>query len=167
GQNAPGIAPFVAFSRDGRLIATATADNSVKIWDVLNGREEQTLTGPQGAIVASFGVYFIGFAANNQIVTVSDAARVWDIATGRELRTLMSNSTPAVVGFNGTDGGMALSADGSQFAVVSTESDEQVKIIDVASGREIRKFNLPDDRVDSLQLVFTPDGHVLAAGTVD
>ncbi|HEX5966739.1 MAG TPA: caspase family protein [Pyrinomonadaceae bacterium] len=167
GQNAPGIAPFVAFSRDGRLIATATADNSVKIWDVLSGREVQTLTGPQGAVVASFGVYFIGFAANNQIVTVSDAARVWDVTTGRELRTLMSNSSPAVVGYNGTDGGMALSADGSQFAVVSTESDQQVKVIDVATGRESRKFNLPDDRVDSLQLVFTPDGHLLAAGLVE
>ena len=91
GQNAPGIAPYIAFSRDSRLIATATADNSVKIWDVLTGREIQTLAGPQGLVVASFGVYFIGFASNNQIVTVSDAARVWDITTGRELRTLHSN----------------------------------------------------------------------------
>ena len=167
GQNAPGIAPFVAFSRDGRLIATATADNAVKIWDVLSGREVQTLAGPPGALAASFGVYFIGFAANNQIVTVSDAARVWDIATGRELRTLMSNSMPTVTGYNGTDGGVALSADGNQFAVVSEDSETHVKIIELASGRESRKFNLPDNRVDSLQLVFTPDGHLLAAGIVD
>src|SRR5688500_9669872 len=71
GQQAPGLAPFVAFSGDSRLIAGATADNSVKVWDVLTGRELHTLAGPQGSIVAAIGIYFIGFAANNQLVTVS------------------------------------------------------------------------------------------------
>ena len=167
GQNAPGIAPYVAFSRDGRLIATATADNSVKVWDVTSGRELQTLAGPQGSMVAAIGVYFIGFAANNQIVTVSDAARVWDVTTGRELRTLQINTTEVVGSFNGTDGGMVLSPDGNQFAVFSDESDAQVKLFDLASGREKRTFKLPENRIDSLQLVFTPDGRLLAAGIVE
>ena len=33
GQTAPGLAPSIAFSRDGRLIAASAADNSVKVWD--------------------------------------------------------------------------------------------------------------------------------------
>ena len=36
--------------------------------------------------MASIGVYFIGFASDNRLVTVSDAIRVWDLSTGRELR---------------------------------------------------------------------------------
>ena len=167
GQNAPGIAPFVAFSRDSRLIAAATADNSVKVWDVMSGRELQTLAGPQGSVVAGIGVYFIGFAANNQLVTVSDAARVWDVTTGRELRTLQTSAQPAVTGYNGTDGGMVLSPDGNQFALFNDDSEAHVKLIDVASGRESRRFKLPDDRIENLQLVFTPDGRLLAAGVVE
>ncbi|HEU4434664.1 MAG TPA: hypothetical protein VFR51_14870, partial [Pyrinomonadaceae bacterium] len=167
GQNAPGLAPFVAFSRDSRLIAAATADNSVKIWEVMSGRELQTLAGPQGSVVAAMGVYFIGFAANNQIVTVSDAARVWDATTGRELRTLQTSAQPAVTGFGGTDGGVALSADGNQLALFSDDSEPHVKLIDVASGRENRRFKLPDDRIESLQLAFTADGRLLAAGNID
>jgi WD40 repeat protein/uncharacterized caspase-like protein len=167
GQNAPGIAPYIAFSRDGRIIATATADNSVKVWDVTSGRELQTLAGPQGSMVAAIGVYFIGFAANNQIVTVSDAVRVWDVTTGRELRTLQINATEVVGSFNGTDGGMVLSSDGNQFALFSDESDAHVKLFDLASGREKRTFKLPENRIDSLQLVFTSDGRLLAAGIVE
>src|SRR5215212_10612015 len=66
GQTAPGLAAAIAFSRDSRLIAASSADNSVKIWDVNSGRELQTLAGPQATISAAMGVYFIAFAANNQ-----------------------------------------------------------------------------------------------------
>lgn len=167
GQSAPGVAPFIAFSRDSRLIAAAAADNSVKIYDVMSGRELQTLAGSQGSMYAALGVYFIAFAANNQLVTVSDSARVWDLNTGRELRSLLSQTTPVVTGFNGTDGGMVLSPDGNQLALASDDSEEHVSLIDIASGRESRRFKLPDRRIDSLQLAFTADGSLLAAGIVN
>ncbi|HZN05795.1 MAG TPA: caspase family protein [Pyrinomonadaceae bacterium] len=167
GQSAPGIAPYVAFSRDSRLIAAASADNAVKVWDVMSGREVQTLAGPQGSMYAAIGVYFIGFAANNQIVTVSDTARVWDVTSGRELRSLHSQTTPVAAGFNGTDGGMVLSPDGAQFAVVNDESEAHVKVIDVATGRESRRLKLPHDDIESLQLAFTSDGRLLAAGLLE
>ena len=167
GQNAPGLAPYVAFSRDSRMIAAAAGDNSVKVWDVMTGRELQTFAGPQGSVVAAVGVYFIGFAANNQLVTVSDAARVWDLTAGREVRTLQIDAIEVVGSFNGTDGGMVLSADGTQFAVFSDDSEAHVKLIDVASGRESRRINLQEKRIDSLQLAFTPDGRLIAAGVVD
>ena len=167
GQNAPGLAPYVAFSRDSRLVAAAAADNSVKVWDVTSGRELQTLAGSQGTMYAAIGVYFIDFAANNQIVTVSDAARVWDLTTGHELRSLLSQTTPVVAGFNGTDGGMAVSPDGNQFALASDESEAHVSLIDIASGRESRRLKLPHDNIQSLQLSFTADGRLLAAGIVD
>src|SRR5262249_13530023 len=35
----------LAFSRDGRLLASASLDRSVKVWDVAAARERTTLTG--------------------------------------------------------------------------------------------------------------------------
>lgn len=164
GQSAPGVAPFVAFSRDSRLIAAAAADNAVKVWDVTSGRELHTLAGAQGSMYAAIGVYFIGFAANNQLVTISDAVRVWDLTTGRELRTLSTQTSPALTSFNGSDGAMVLSADGNQLALFSDDSEPEVTLFDLASGREIRRFKLPHDQIESVQLAFASDGRLLAAG---
>jgi WD40 repeat protein/uncharacterized caspase-like protein len=166
GQTAPGLAPSIAFSRDSRLVAASAADNSVKVWDVNSGRELLTLTGPQGTISAGFGVYFIGFASDNRLVTVSDAARVWDLNTGREVRTL-ELSSPAPAGYTGGDAGTAISPDGTQFVMLDDDSEAHARVIDLSSGREARRVKLTDKHVDSINFVFTPDGRVLAAGIVE
>ena len=111
--------------------------------------------------MAAMGVYFIGFLPENRLVTVSDAIRVWDLATGRELRTLES-SLQAISGFNGSDGGVTLSPDGTQLLIVS--EDEEIRTLDLASGREVRRVKLPGDQIDSIQLSFNSEGHLLVAG---
>jgi WD40 repeat protein/uncharacterized caspase-like protein len=166
GQTAPGLAPSIAFSRDSRLIAASAADNSVKIWDVSSGREVQTLAGSQAAISAAIGVYFIGFASDNRLVTMSDSARVWDLNTGRDLRTLELTG-PEMSGFTGTDGGMAISGDGTQFVLLTDDSEPHARVIDLASGREVRNVKLSDKRIENINFAFTADGRVLAAGLID
>jgi WD40 repeat protein len=162
GQSAPGLAPAIAFSRDSRFVAASAGDNSVRVWDVMSGRELHTLSGVQGSIGSTIGVYFIGFASDNRVVTVSDAIRVWDVSTGRELAKVESDLS-AMSNFNGTDGSIALSPDGNQLLMIQ---DEEVKIVDLATGREARRVKLPDDQIDSLQLSLSPEGHLLAAGIV-
>ena len=136
-QSAMGMSPYIAFSRDSRLVAAAAGDNSVRIWDVTSGRELQKLAGSQGSFASSLGVYFIAFTGEGQIVTVSDAIRVWDLASGRELRTLGATSV-SMSGFTGGDGGVALSPDGKQLASIVTSSDKPVaRVWDVASGARI------------------------------
>ena len=165
GQTAPGLAPAIAFSRDSRLVAASAADNSIKVWDVNSGREVQTLIGPQGTVTAGFGVYFIGFASDNRLVSVSDTARVWDLNTGRELR-IFDLSSPGS-GYSATEAGMALSPDGTQFVMLDDDTESQARVIDLSSGREVRRVKLSDKRVDTISFTFTPDGRVLAAGTVE
>ena len=164
GQITSGFAPSVAFSRDNRLVAASAGDNSVTVWDVLSGREVQKLAGAQSTVLAAMGVYFIGFTPNNQVVTVSDAIRVWDLATGRELRTLEAGMQ-AISGLNGADGGVTLSPDGTQLLIVS--DDREVRIVDLGSGREVRRVKLPNDRIENLQLSFNSESHLLAAGVDD
>src|SRR5262245_28376906 len=165
GQATVAIAPAIAFSRDSRLIAVSGSDNSVTVWDVLSGRELQHLGGSgQGSIMGSLGVYFIGFASDNRLVTVSDAARVWDLSTGRELRSLEMGLQGAMA-VTGGDGGMTLSPDGTQLLLVTEDGDSEVRVIDLASGREVRRTKVPENQIDSMQLSLTLDGRLLVAGT--
>ncbi|HKG78158.1 MAG TPA: caspase family protein, partial [Pyrinomonadaceae bacterium] len=61
------------------------------------------------------------------------------------------------------DGGMTLSADGTQLLLLS-DSDSEIKVVDLATGREVRKLKLPEDQIDSLHLWAGSDGRLLAAG---
>ncbi|HEY3026637.1 MAG TPA: WD40 repeat domain-containing protein, partial [Pyrinomonadaceae bacterium] len=167
-QSAMSMSPFVAFSRDGRLIAAAAGSNSAKIWDVTSGRELQTLSGPEGSMSASLGgMYFIGFTSNGRVVTISDAIRVWDVATGRELQTVASTSLN-IAAFSGGGGGAALSPDGNQLATIITDGERpQIKFWDLGSGSEARSVDLPDKEINSPELSFAADGRLLVSGIVD
>src|ERR1041384_6445206 len=164
GQTTVAIAPAVAFSRDSRLIAASGSDNTVTVWDVLSGRELQRLGGTgQGSIMGSLGVYFIGFASDNRLVTVSDAARVWDVSSGRELRSLEMGmqSGSAIMG---GDGSMTLSLDGTQLLFIADDGDSEVRVVDLGSGREVRRVKVPEKHIENVQLSVTSDGRLLAAG---
>src|SRR5215213_4941058 len=139
GQTTVALAPAIAFSRDSRLVAASGSDNSVTIWDVLSGRELQRLGGAaQGSFMGSLGVFFIGFASDNHLVTVSDAARVWDLSTGRELRSLEMGMQGAMA-VGGFGGSMSLSPDGTQLIFATEDSDTELRVIDLGSGREVRR----------------------------
>jgi WD40 repeat protein/serine/threonine protein kinase/Flp pilus assembly protein TadD len=65
----------IAFSPDGRRIATASFDRTVKLWDVSTGHEVFTLRGHAAGLLA------LGFSPDgNRIVSggIDFTARVWD-----------------------------------------------------------------------------------------
>ncbi|HSF25135.1 MAG TPA: caspase family protein [Blastocatellia bacterium] len=77
----------LAFSGDGRVLASAGYDSTIKLWDLASGRELRTLTGHSGSIAA------LDFSADDRfIVSGSDdgSARLWNAQTGQMLATLVS-----------------------------------------------------------------------------
>src|SRR5216683_5939204 len=167
GQNAMSISTVLAFSPDSRLLAAAAGSNSVKVYDVITGREVQTLTGGQASFMASFGSTFIAFSADGKkLVTVSDAIKVWDVASWHELKTLDTSSLTAS-GFTGGEGGTALSPDGNQLARAESGGKNEIRFLDLTTGRAARSVSLPHDQIDSLELCFAADGHLVAAGIVE
>jgi len=161
----------VAFSRDGRLLAAGGRDNSIKIWNVLTGREVQTLaapTGSGGGIAASVGVFFLTFTPDaGRLVSLSDAIRTWDVATGSAVQTAELSLMSAAAGAFGNT--FALSPDGKQLAGLvrdlSGSNQSRVMFWDVETGRVARTDDAPADFKSQgmTALAFAPDGHLLVA----
>ena len=71
----------VAFSPDGKQIATAGFDNDVKLWSFPAGKEVRTLTGHTKP------VYSVAFSPDGKtLASGSDdkTIRLWNVATGKE-----------------------------------------------------------------------------------
>jgi WD40 repeat protein/uncharacterized caspase-like protein len=164
GQNTTSLSPVFAFSPDSHLLAMSAGNNSVRVWDVTTGREVQTLTGASGSFMGALGASFVAFSGDGRkLVTISDAIHAWDTSTWHELTNIQAaNFNPSAM--MGGSGGAALSADGNQLARVD---DNQIKFIDVASGKELRTVSLPDSQMQDVELTFTSDGRLLAAGIHD
>jgi len=140
----------VAFSPDGKLLASASRDHTIKLWEVVSGIELRTLRGH------SSGVNSVAFSGDGKLLASGSddkTIKLWDVGAGSELRTLKGHS--------GDIRSVAFSPDGMLLAS-GGGWDKTIKLWDVASGNELRTLH-PSDIVYAV--AFSPDGKFLVSGT--
>lgn len=127
-----------AFSPDGKLLANAGFDGTVRLIDLATGKERRQLDGLKMNSLAAQ----LTFAPDSQTLAAwsSDhTIRLWDVATGKELRRIGEPSGPRLMGiiyFGGiAASNLAFSADGKYLTVGTSGST--VRRWEVASGKEV------------------------------
>jgi WD40 repeat protein len=133
----------LAFSPDGKTLASGSVDKTIKIWDVANGRAVRTLAGHAN------GIESVVFSPEGHtLASVDDKGEIklWDVTNGRELQTLRGYSP------------LMFSIDGH--TLTSAADKGTVQVWDVANGQKLRTVAGPTDKVGPA--AFSPDGHTLA-----
>ncbi|MBZ5654311.1 MAG: TIR domain-containing protein [Acidobacteriia bacterium] len=121
----------VAFSPDGKRLATASDDQTAKVWDAESGKELLTLRGHSRPVC---GVAFRPDGKRLATACGDQTAKVWDAESGKELLTLRSHSDVV--------DGVTFSPDGKRLATASADGTVQVDSFDL---REL--LNLGRSRV--------------------
>src|SRR5262249_21216666 len=125
----------VAFSPDGTRLASASWDQTVKIWDATTSPEARTLSGHTGK------VFSVAFSPDGKrIASAGDdrTVRVWDGCTGRVIHRLTGHTTMVTSVAFSWDGKRLLSATGRFFGFADNQVKAvEAKVWDVATGREV------------------------------
>ncbi|MBW4511122.1 MAG: myosin kinase [Scytonematopsis contorta HA4267-MV1] len=142
----------VSFSQDGKIIATASYDGTLKLWDVASARVIQTFHGHSGTVNS------VSFSPNGKFIASASqdkTVKLWDVTTGKVIKTLNGHSSDV--------NSVSFSSDGK--VIASASWDETVKLWDAASGKVIKTLNGHSSVVNSISL--SSDGKVMASASFD
>jgi WD40 repeat protein len=144
----------VAFSFDGRYLASASNDKQVKLWDL-----STTSPSPLPALSGHTDIVrSVAFSPRDHLLATAswDATiRIWDIDTATCLHEVPAHSKYAI--------GVAFSPDGATLA--SSGSDGAVRLWDVATGKQ--KSELGAHARQAMCVAFSHDGKYLASASDD
>jgi WD40 repeat protein len=114
----------VAFSPDDTTLASASADNTIRLWDVVHRRAlGPPLTGHTGL------VYGVAFSPDGKTLASGggdNTIRLWDVASGQPLGPPLTGHTDRVLS-------VAFSPDGKMLASGSADNTVRLWDVDIAS----------------------------------
>jgi len=142
----------VAFSSDGKAIASASRDGTVKLWQAEDGQELLTFRGHDDEV---YSLAFSPDAKTIASVSRDGTVKLWQAADGQEILTLKGHDDEVL--------SVAFSPDGKTIA--STSRDGTIKLWQADNGREIMTLKGHEDEV--LSVAFSPEGKTIASASRD
>jgi WD40 repeat protein len=141
----------ISFSPDGKVLASASHDQTIKLWHLSSRKEFRTLSG-------DLFVFDVAFSHDGNLLASGNGdhtVKLWEVHSCTELRTLEAHSgnVAAVVFVPNTQ------------MLISGSWDYTIKIWNTKTGNRIRTLNGHTSLVNCLAI--SSNGHALASGSHD
>ena len=157
----PGSVYSVAFSRDGKKIASGHYDGTVKLWDIATKREIATFDGHTDIVNS------VAFSHDSNLIASGSSDRtvkLWDTVTQTNSSTFdVGSGWPIVYS-------VAFSPNSTTLAAGVGNGRGGVLLWNVKTRKKVASFGVGsyrDQIFDIYSIAFSPDGSVLASGSRD
>ncbi|KAJ3213429.1 WD repeat-containing protein 5 [Dinochytrium kinnereticum] len=176
----------VKFSPDGRWLATASADKTIRLYHAADARYERTFKGHTQGIsdvawssdsqylcsgsddktiriwnpdVVAYNPQGVNYNPQSNLIasgSFDETVRIWDVKKGKCIRTLPAHSDPVC--------SVCFNRDGT--LIVSCSYDGLIRIWDTATGQCLKTL-IDDDNPPVSFVKFSPNGKYILASTLD
>jgi WD40 repeat protein len=147
----------IAISKDGKLLATGSADSSIIIWDASTYQIMRRIAAHKGQVTT------LDFSPDGKTLisgSTDKSLRLWNVMNGTEIRNYNSEFKQGIYQ-------VKFSNDGTMLGVVSWEFVKSVqgfaKVLDVATGKLIQRFDTDDHPASAIK--FSADNKKIYTGT--